>query len=493
MVEQLLRGLVLGLLFLVAVVSAATDSTVCAESIHLIESQSDADSLSQCTNTTISSVTIRNSALTSLRLSGVQRIETLQVSSCPALVDFSAPNLRWTRNITLSDLPVLTNLSIPVLETVLLGFNLNNAPNLQQPVWKIGGVDNNGDIGTNIYGDLSISSSGIQTLDNLNFGLIGKGGGITITSNTNLTLVNLATLNTSSSIEVSNNSPSIVVRMQSLTNAHTLELQNVAEIDVPKLSTLDGGLTLTGNSFNNFTAPALTAIAGDVLIANNPLLDDISLPLLNDIGGGLENGSFSISNNTDLRIVSLETLTYVDGNTTISGDLQSVSLPKLANIQGGFHINTTSSKFNCEFFDKLSQSSAANRNSDYSCRASSPESNKDTAVHFKPSCHGGWNCLPKASRAVLIIVFVVFGSIPFLFAFKKLWQWWRPAKPVPVEPIRMDEVRTERPQHEVGDGVEPLPEYRPVGKPGEVPPAYSTDVAGRVQRLWSRVKPSWMG
>ncbi|KAH8672559.1 hypothetical protein BGZ60DRAFT_281739 [Tricladium varicosporioides] len=490
MVEQLLRWLVLELLFLVAVVSAATDQEVCGGNSHNIESQVDADNLSRCTNTTISSVTVRSTTLTSLSLSGVQRIGTLQISSCPSLIEFSAPNLVWTRNITLLDLPVLKNLSIASLETVLLGFSLNNAPNLQQPVLKVGGVNSNGDIGTNIYGDLLISSSGIQTLDNLNFGLIGKGGGITISNNPNLRLINFATLNTSNSIEISNNSPSIVVRMQSLTNADTFELRSLAEVDVPKLSTLDGSLTLAGNSFDNFTASALTAIAGDVSIANNPLLDNISLPLLKNIGGGLENGSFSISNNTNLRVVSLEMLTYVDGNTTISGDLQSVSFPKLANIEGGFHINTTSLKFNCEFFDRLSQSSAANRNSDYSCQATSPGSSEDTAIHFRPSCHGGWNCLPKASRAVLIIVFVVFGSIPFLFAFKKLWQWRRPAKPVISEPIRLDEIRAERLQHEVGDGVEPLPEYRPVGKPGEVPPAYSTDVVGKIKRLFLKLRPS---
>ncbi|KAF4633834.1 hypothetical protein G7Y89_g4282 [Cudoniella acicularis] len=305
----------------VAVASAASSPTIgsCAETSYFIQSQLDADSISSCSNNTLTTVTVQSSTLTSLNLFGCQRITNLQISSCPSLVNFSAPDLLWTKNLTVSNLPLLANLSLPSLETVLLSLDWNNLPNLRESNLKTHGLDENGNPGTNIYQDLSIISSGIQQLNNLNFGDTGKIGNIRLVDNPQLELVRFAGLNSSTLLQVFDNNPSIVLHLEDVTRGGAFNIQNIANIVIPNLATLDGDLIVVGNWFENITAPALTAIGGNMLVANNPSLDNIMLPVLTGIGGGLANGSFTITNNTALTTIELQTLNAVDGNTSLTG------------------------------------------------------------------------------------------------------------------------------------------------------------------------------
>lgn len=200
------------------------------------------------------------------------------------------------------------------------GLNWTSLPSLVQPTLRSQKADQFGNAGTEVYGDITVSNTGIESLDFFQFVTLSKAENIRISDNARMNLVNFSQLEKSSSLSFCNNGASIQVVLPALTEVSgDLEMSRVTGVDVGKLARMDGGINMNGNSFENFSAPALTKLGGDVQIMNNPLLEDLHMPLLQGIGGGLENGVFAVSNNSALGSLDLPKLSGVDGNVTLNG------------------------------------------------------------------------------------------------------------------------------------------------------------------------------
>lgn len=159
----------------------------------------------------------------------------------------------------------------------------------------------------------------------------------------------------------------------------------------------------------------------------------------------------------------------------------SVTLPNLRAILGGFHLNSSNPALDCTAFDKLAHDTSANLTpSFYSCGAYLPGETKDVAKHHKvsnKSLH-----LSKPVKAIIIIISVIAG----LLLCGLLLQWIerkRRRRGSDVEEVvDLSSVGSGRStasgggvtRHEEGDE---LPEYRRVGKKGEVPPGYVESVS----------------
>jgi hypothetical protein len=269
--------------------------------------------------------------LTQLTLNGIERVDDFLISSCPLLVDLSAPSLYWVnKNFTISNLPLLANLSLPTLSTVVDSLSWTGVPSLVQPNLRTE-ADQYGNVGANIYGDLTILSSGIQKLDFFNFGTFNRAQNVRVLENNDMRVINLTMLEDAQLIHIANNGPDTSVELPALSHASALVLEGTSAVSVPRLVNLDGNFVLSGNTFEQFSAPAFVGIGGDVFIEENAVLSDLSLPVLTEIGGGLSNGSFTVANNPALTSLMLERLGggtdvgvsgAIDGNASFSGNFE---------------------------------------------------------------------------------------------------------------------------------------------------------------------------
>lgn len=209
-------------------------------------------------------------------------------------------------------------------------------PQLTSPNLKTEGVDAYGNPGTNIYGDLTISDTGIETLDFFNFGSFSRAGDVSVTGNKDMKLVNLSSLVTSSLLKFADNGQSFQILLPKLMTADGLSLQDVMQLDIPSLTTISNTLRLEENTFQAFEMDQLNAIGGDVIVRGNQRMNKFGLPALTEIGGGIYSGDFIIANNSALTALDgLGKLAAVDGTTNLSGNLY-----KLVPIFSGYAVET---------------------------------------------------------------------------------------------------------------------------------------------------------
>lgn len=195
-------------------------------------------------------------------------------------------------------------------------------PLLTHPTLKTVGTDPLGNPGTNIYGDLTIQDCGFQSLDFFNFGTYAKAGDILVEQNSQMSKINLSSLVHSTTLNFENNGPDLRVYLPKLTSVGNLQLKHVTELHASNLTTMDAVLTLDGNYFSTFELSRLSSIGGDVFVQNNARMSTFNLPALTKIGGGIYDGDFAIANNSALTdITGMPLLNYVDGNTSLSGNL----------------------------------------------------------------------------------------------------------------------------------------------------------------------------
>lgn len=189
-----------------------------------------------------------------------------------------------------------------------------------QPTLKTEGFDDYGNPGTNVYGDLIVSSTGLESLNCFKFGTFSRAGDVRIKNTNDLKSVNLTSLVYGLHLEITNNHQDAQILLGGLTSASSLMVMDAASVDISKLATTDGNFNITRNNFEEFAAPVLTQIGGDFIVVENDHLNDLNLPLLRTIGGSYVEGDFMIANNPALPYLALSNLTYVDGNTTITGN-----------------------------------------------------------------------------------------------------------------------------------------------------------------------------
>jgi len=222
----------------------------------------------------------------------------------------------------LINLPALTNISFPLLETITQGVYWEDLPLLSDPKLKREGVDDFNNEGTNVYGDLYVKGTGVDKLNFFNFGTFSRAEDVRILENLALVKINFTQLTQAVEMEIRGNHPESYILLSQLQKVSKLQLEGVVDINVEKLETMDGALTLSGNKLRWFKAPKLSAIGGDFILVENGQLEVLELPLLETIGGSYVNGNFKVHDNPLLSRIDLPTLAYTDGTTNLTGNFE---------------------------------------------------------------------------------------------------------------------------------------------------------------------------
>lgn len=228
-------------------------------------------------------------------------------------------------DLTCNNATGLTGLSFHQLVTISGGFSLEGLTRLAD--LNFDSIMEVGDIGFYDLPALQVLdfATGIETADRVtisNTGLRDLSGielvacnSLDISRNSNLITINLNGItNTTGEINIVANGAGLDVSLGGLTSSSGINVQNADTLNFTVLDTVTGTLELSYNNFRSFAAPDLTLVL-DMDITNNPLLSNLSFPLLPEITGGL-----SITNNSRLTAISgFPDLTTISGNLNLTG------------------------------------------------------------------------------------------------------------------------------------------------------------------------------
>ncbi|ROT41510.1 hypothetical protein SODALDRAFT_357565 [Sodiomyces alkalinus F11] len=180
-----------------------------------------------------------------------------------------------------------------------------------------------------------ISDTFLGSLDGLNLGTVDS---LHINNNNRLVSYSTQLANVSTILEITSNNPNLNITLANLVWAEEIRIGNAASLEVPSLEVVNGSMYLDQNNFESFSAPNLTtADRGAISFTNNTQLTNISMPLLESIGGGL-----TILNNTALEtITGFPNLEQVGGAVLFGGEFTEVELPALNDVKGAFDVVST--------------------------------------------------------------------------------------------------------------------------------------------------------
>ncbi|OBT74652.1 hypothetical protein VF21_07013 [Pseudogymnoascus sp. 05NY08] len=104
-----------------------------------------------------------------------------------------------------------------------------------------------------------------------------------------------------------------------------MAVRNVSSLSIPSLKVVNSTFGVYGSYMESVIAPNLTKIGGDVAFVADSSLTNISMPLLQTIGGGL-----LIANNSKLMdITGFKNLKSAAGAISISGNFTKGAFPAL--------------------------------------------------------------------------------------------------------------------------------------------------------------------
>ncbi|KAI8368314.1 uncharacterized protein BYT42DRAFT_504070 [Radiomyces spectabilis] len=301
-------------------------------------SQQDLDILKKC-QVYKGSVIVENTGAQKLKIEGLQMIEgDLTVTNNDALQSFSMPSVQGVNGILkLSNNKLLNALDLQSL-TVVRSFQLAVHPALNSLNFP-GGLQQTDEVSVADTTVTAISGFKMSQMKNL-----------VVTNNIylkNLDLGNLTRL--TGELTVSANSPALKIDVSSLETLNQGSFWNLAGVKLDGLKKIIGDVSFISNSFTTLALPQTTDIAGTLVVSNNKQLNNLSLPNLRHLGGAL-----SVGNNAQLTTVNaFPALEGIDGTLDITGAFDEVELPMLNDVRGGLNVQTSSNHFSCESMDQL--------------------------------------------------------------------------------------------------------------------------------------------
>jgi hypothetical protein len=189
---------------------------------------------------------------------------------------------------TLSNLTGLANLNFKALTTV------------GSISWRsLTAIDTLGFGSTGITSakNVEISDTFLSSLEGINIASVGK---MDINNNRRLSSFTSKLTNLSDILIMQANGLDLSASFPVLAWCANMSISNVSNFEVPSLITVNGSARFDSNYFSRFSAPNMTStVTGDISFVGNSALNNISLPSITQIGGGL-----LIANNTALAIVN---------------------------------------------------------------------------------------------------------------------------------------------------------------------------------------------
>ncbi|KAH8159499.1 hypothetical protein CIB48_g8748 [Xylaria polymorpha] len=222
----------------------------------------------------------------------------------------------------------------------------------------------------------------VQNLDGIN---VQELTDMNINNNHRLSKFSTSIKTLSNALYVNSNALNMTMEMPNLEWIANMTIANVSTFSVPSLKTVNGSMRFDSNYFTNFFAPNLTETHdGDLSFVSNPQLQNISIPLLKKVGGGL-----TIANNTDLtKVDGLNSLANVGGAIKMRGSFDEIDLPALDNVVGTAEfVSTEDITDSCDTLNKLSGNVIQGKVTD--CHGKDAAANNDTSSAGGGSSSGG--------------------------------------------------------------------------------------------------------
>lgn len=263
----------------------------------------------------------------------------ITVTDAINLATLSFGSLKRIGGFELSGLTVLSSLSCPQLSQVDK-LNFTALPALQQLSF--------GNTGIQTAQDILITNTYLSSLEGID--QLQKITTFNVNNNQQLTNISLQVTNIEISLDIEANDASLSGLSTSfpmLETATNMTFRNCSSISLPALKNVTQKLGFYGNTMTEFAAPNLTT-SGGLIFVDNTELTNISIPQLTSV-----NGSYQIANNTELKIIDgFPKLSVVTGALDFNGNFSEVNLPDLSRVAGAFNMQTSSSNFSCDAFDK---------------------------------------------------------------------------------------------------------------------------------------------
>ncbi|KAI0474408.1 GPI-anchored cell wall organization protein ecm33 [Xylaria cf. heliscus] len=280
----------------------------------------------------------------------------------------------------------IQSLSSSSLETIGGAFQLQNVTALVSLVFpalsEVGSIEwttlnaldepTFGNPGITKAQSVTVQDTFVTNLDGINVQALTD---MNINNNHRLSKFSTSIKTLSNALYVNSNALNMTMEMPNLEWIANMTIANVSTFSVPSLKTVNGSMRFDSNYFTNFFAPNLTETHdGDLSFVSNPQLQNISIPLLKKVGGGL-----TIANNTDLsKIDGLNSLTDVGGAIKMRGSFDEIDLPKLNNVVGTAEfVSTEDITDSCDTLEKLSGNVIQGKVTD--CHGSDATANNDTS------------------------------------------------------------------------------------------------------------------
>ncbi|OBT88863.1 hypothetical protein VE02_01908 [Pseudogymnoascus sp. 03VT05] len=332
---------------------SAAPSNVCKQTKVTISSQSDADALGSCSTFTGNIVISADVPSGNIALNGIQQLNgDLIADKAIKLTALSATSLSSiSGTIKFTSLTTMGSLEFPLLSQVgAISWTTLNA--LQSLTFTAGVTKAK---------SVFITDTALTSLDGINLATVDS---FEITNNAYLRKINTQVGNISQALIINNNGPNLALTFPNLIWAFNMTVRNVSSLSIPSLKVVNSTFGVYGSYMDSVLAPNLTKVGGDVAFVADSSLTNISMPLLQTIGGGL-----LIANNSKLLdITGFPALKSAAGAISISGNFTKAAFPALADVQGTFNAQT-SAKFSCNEFNKLHSSQVVK--GDVFCQAQS--------------------------------------------------------------------------------------------------------------------------
>ncbi|KAI1745161.1 GPI-anchored cell wall organization protein ecm33 [Xylaria scruposa] len=345
-------------------VSGAT-ALGCKDDPVQINSQADATQASNC-DSIPNNVEFGTGAGTNIDLGG--RLKTINgsliVKNNGAIQTLSSSSLTTIGgDFILQNVTSLVSLTMPMLNSVgTIQWTTLSA--LNEPTFGTPGITK--------AKSVLVADTFVQNLDGINVQSLTD---MNINNNHRLSKFTTSIKTLSNALYVNSNALNMTMEMPNLEWIANMTIANVSTFSVPSLKTVNGSMRFDSNYFTNFNAPNLTETHdGDLSFVSNPQLQNISIPLLKKVGGGL-----TIANNTDLmKVDGLDSLADVGGAIKMRGSFDEIDLPELNNVVGTAEFVSTEDITNsCDTLNKLSGNVIQGKVTD--CRGSDASANNDTS------------------------------------------------------------------------------------------------------------------
>lgn len=191
-----------------------------------------------------------------------------------------------------------------------------------------------------------VSNTGLTDLRGIELTAVGR---MDINNNQYLKTINVNNLgNVTESLSFSANGLNLEIEFPNLESAANLTFRNVTSISMPSLAEVAGSMGLYSNYFESFAAPNLTRTGNTIAIIDSSELTNVSFPLLERVGGGLQ-----LANNSKLEDINgFDALETIDGDINFYGSFDTISFASISDVKGAANIYTSSGNGTiCDLFN----------------------------------------------------------------------------------------------------------------------------------------------